>query len=67
LLECFLDSFREWLSRPEAEEMIGMAPEIAAWFFDRRRNEFRARFQPSIDRAFETWAIAARANGGLAN
>jgi hypothetical protein len=67
LLECFLDSLREWLGHPDVEAVFGMPSEIAVWFFDGRRNEFRTRSAPCVDRAFKTWEAAACANGGIAN
>jgi hypothetical protein len=63
LLECFLDSFREWMGRPDMEAVTGVRTEIAVAYFDNHRTEFRDRFRPAIEAAYTTWEKASVANG----
>jgi hypothetical protein len=65
--DSLFSAFQSWATSPAAAPVLGMSGEVSAVFLATHESQFRARFQPAIDRAYANWERANSVNGGMAN
>lgn len=65
MLTCILCAFKGWVASPEAQAITGLMPDVAASYLDDRMEKFIAKFQPSVERAYQAWTDASRVNGSV--
>src|ERR1700675_4790561 len=67
MLDSMYSAFLAWATSKNAEPILGMSSQVASLFLAAHGSQFRARFQPAVDHAFEAWSRANAVNGTIVN